>query len=81
MSGVPQGPMLDPVLFLIYLNYVRDLLQGDVLLFADDVKLISAIASFPMISNTTGTGLLPGTFLLMRMSRVTSLSVLLQLVP
>ncbi len=35
-----------PYPFLIYENDLHDLLQGDVLLFTDDVKLISAIANF-----------------------------------
>ncbi len=37
--------MLAPTLLLIYVNDLPDLLQGGVLLFADDVKLISARAN------------------------------------
>ncbi len=46
MSGVPPASLLGPILFLIYVNDLPDLLQGGVLPFADDVKLISAKASF-----------------------------------
>ncbi len=40
-----RGSVLRPILFLIYANDLPDLLQGDVLLFAGDLKLISAKAN------------------------------------
>ncbi len=43
MSGVPQGFVLGPSLFV---NNLQNLLQGDALLLADDVKLISARANY-----------------------------------
>ncbi len=45
-SGAPQVSGLGPILFLIYVNDLPDLLQGDILLFADDVKRSSARANF-----------------------------------
>ncbi len=45
-SSVPQGSVLGPILFLIFVNDLPDVLSGSVLLFADDVKLISARSQY-----------------------------------
>ena len=44
-SGVPQGSVLGPVLFLKYINDVDDNILSKVLKFADDTKLINAVAT------------------------------------
>ena len=44
-SGVPQGSVLGPLLFLLFINDIADDLETNLLLFADDSKLYSAIRS------------------------------------
>lgn len=41
-SGVPQGSVVGPLLFLVYVNHVVDGLNSNFCLFADDLKLYLA---------------------------------------
>ncbi len=48
-SGVPRGSVLGPTLFLLFVNDLPDVLEGRVLLFADDAKLIALRSDFNIL--------------------------------
>ena len=44
-SGVPQGSVLGPLLFLVYVNDLPNVVQGHIKMFADDTKIFSTVTS------------------------------------
>ena len=53
-SGVPQGSVLGPLLFLIYVNHIGSKLTSNYKIFADDLKLYACV-------NPSLSGACPGT--------------------
>ena len=43
LSGVPQGTVLDPVLFIIYIIDLLDEINSKGVLYADDTKIFNCI--------------------------------------
>ena len=43
LSGVPQGSVLGPILFLLYVNDIPNLIKSGIKMFADDVKVYRAV--------------------------------------
>ena len=47
-SGVPQGSVLGPLLFLVYINFVGSKLSCTYKIFADDMKLFASVVRNPV---------------------------------
>ena len=45
ISGIPQGSVLGPLLFILYMNDLPDTVQANLLLFADDTKIFNKVSS------------------------------------
>ena len=45
LSGIPQGTVLGPVLFVLYINDLLDNITSEGLMFADDTKIFRQITS------------------------------------
>jgi hypothetical protein len=54
-SGVPQGSILGPIFFLIYVNDITEQIKSSIYLFADDVKLFSLSENSTYLQNDLNT--------------------------
>jgi ribonuclease P/MRP protein subunit RPP40 len=60
LSGVPQGTVLGPLLFLIYINDITENIASELRLFADDCYTLSTNRLYKMISVNCSSGQIGG---------------------
>jgi len=51
LSGVPQGSVLGPLLFVIYINDIEEVVNSKLLKFADDTKIFNKVNSVEKVEN------------------------------
>jgi len=51
LSGVPQGSVLGPLLFVIYINDIDEVVNSKLLKFADDTKIFNKVNSVEKVEN------------------------------